>query len=138
MKTALAPSSQTSCSNPTAYDLIENFLLGWQTKKIDKIMNVFHPDVEYRGHPEKPIFGVTLLKYITQSSLKETEEFNFKIKSVIWNDASSSGSASIEYQFINTKTKKGKRVYEIALFKTENNLITYYLSSPTVLPPWKM
>lgn len=137
MEITIPATKDAPYSNKAIYDLIENFLRGRQTKNMHRIVEMCHPSLEYRGEsPEKAIHGIELFKYRMQEVFDQTLSFHFKLLRVLWDDTLSIGTAIIEYEFVHAETKKSERVYEIAVFKITNNLLSYYVSSKTVLRRW--
>jgi isopropylmalate/homocitrate/citramalate synthase len=124
----------TLFSNELAFNLMENFLLGIQSKDIDRIVKQFHPEIEFRGHPSHPIIGLEAFKHSSEILLSQIESYNFKLKQVLWDPQLLTGTATIEYEAL-TKIG-GKRIYEIAIFTLKDDLINYVIYAGTLLSEW--
>jgi hypothetical protein len=138
METSTLLDTRPVYSNEKVFNLIENFLLGRQQQRIARMTENFHPEIEFRGiDPKVPTIGMNSLTERMQLLLKETNNFNFKLKEVTWDENLSTAAAMIEYEYRDASLNKGFRMWEIAMIRIENGLIRHYISAKEELSSWQ-
>jgi hypothetical protein len=122
MESATQP-TKSVYSNSVAFSQFEEILLGVQSKKLERAVLSFHPNITCYLDPSGDPIGYSEIKLRIAEIIEKVEAFYFKVRLVTFDTQLSLATAVFNYE-CRMSNNTGFHAHQISIFKIENNLIT--------------